>query len=125
MKVSQKKILLVDDSDIVLDLAGAALEAAGYVVVTAQSAIGLSGIVRAEQPACIVLDVTMPGLAGNTSVEIVRRYGASRTPILLHSDRPLQELEKLGLECGADDVVLKSPDCAALLHAVRKHVADS
>lgn len=112
------RVLLVDDSEVVLEIAGAALSAAGFSVVTAPSALGLGSLMRTERPDCIVLDVCMPLVPGNRSASMMRELGGVKTPILLHSDRPLEELRRLAAECGANGVVPKSADCQELVEAV-------
>lgn len=119
----KKRVLVVDDSEVALEVAAGALEDAGFEVHTAQSALGLTQLLRSVQPDCIVLDVAMPALSGTKSVEILRKHGGETLPILLHSDRPIVELTELARTCGADAAVTKSPDCRRLIAAVTRAVA--
>jgi CheY-like chemotaxis protein len=65
------RILLIDDSEAILDQARAALEGAGYDVVATDKAVGasrhLSGI------DLVILDFHMPGFDGKDVVESMRR----------------------------------------------------
>src|SRR5687767_1646654 len=123
------KILLVDDSDLALELAKMKLEEAGYAVVTLNSPFGFSATFRAERPDLVLLDVSMPALQGDRLVQIARRHWSShppsragvlgtppkRCPIVLYSDRPARELRSIALNCGADAYVAKNADFANVI----------
>lgn len=112
-------VLVVDDSEICLELARDALQAAGYEVVTSQTSLGVSRLLRRSEARCVVLDVSMPALTGDRLVQILRKASAEDLPVILHSDRPLHELIAIGERCGATRVARKEPDCASLVAAVR------
>lgn len=116
-------VLVVDDSEICIEVAKAALEEAGFRVVSATSPFGATGLVRQTGAACVVVDVSMPALDGNKLVEIFRRNLGPTVPILLHSDRPITQLRALALACGASGAVPKTSDGAALVAAVRRHLS--
>ncbi len=105
------KILVLDDSEVLLAVARASLEAAGYTVVTRDSPIGFSAMLRDERPDLALIDVLMPALAGSRLVEIVRPLPSRRHggPLLvLHSGILESALERLTKECGADGYIVKS-----------------
>jgi DNA-binding response OmpR family regulator len=118
-------VLVVDDSEICLELAREALEASGFRVVTTTSALGVNRLITSERPAVIVVDVTMPALRGDKLVQLVRRYQTNPVPILLHSDRPPEELSVFVRESGATGFVEKTPDGESLVRAVRAHTRQS
>lgn len=111
-------ILVVDDSEICLELAREALEASGFRVVTTTSALGVNRLISTEQPSVIVVDVEMPALRGDKLVQLVLRHQTDPAPILLHSDRPADELATYVHESGATGYVEKTADCAPLVRAV-------
>ena len=104
--LSDKKILLVDDEQEILDLLEAVLRKEGFQqvekAVTGQSAVE---ICRNWQPDAIVLDVMLPDIDG---FEVCRQMRAfSFAPILFLSARS-DDLDKLlGLGIGGDDYVTK------------------
>jgi CheY-like chemotaxis protein len=115
-----KTVLVLDDSEIALEVARGALESAGYAVVTSTSTFGFSRLCMQTNPDLVVVDVNMPALAGDRLVEILRRFQSRPFPIVLHSDRPAAELKSLALACGANGSARKSADCAALLREIER-----
>jgi two-component system OmpR family response regulator len=116
----RRKILVLDDSDIALEVARQALRGAGYEVLTCSSPLGFSKLCMQTDPDVVVIDVDMPALKGNRLVEILRRSSKAAVPIILHSDRPVSDLQSLARACGADGAARKSPDCLPLLFETRK-----
>lgn len=127
MRVKQK-ILVVDDSDIALELAKLRLEEVGFEVATLNTPFGFSATLWAEEPDLVLLDVTMPALHGDRLLQIAHRsQGGStskrRCPIVLYSDRPQEELSKIAEACGADGYVQKSSNFKLVIAQIRKLLA--
>ncbi len=120
MRDEKPTIVLLDDSEVCLELASEALEGAGMKVITANSGLGASRLLAATRPDCVVIDVSMPALSGDKLVEIIRRSLVRDVPIVLHSDRPIRELRTIANACGADGAVVKTTDCRALIDEVRR-----
>ncbi|WP_170397777.1 response regulator transcription factor [Ruegeria arenilitoris] len=120
------KILLVDDDPRLRDLAGLALERAGFQVITASD--GQMAVTHAarEAPDLIVLDIGLPEMDG---FEVCRRIRArSEVPILFLTARDDEIDRILGLEMGADDYVTKpfSPrELVARVRAILKRASGS
>ncbi|MEM9597432.1 MAG: response regulator [Acidobacteriota bacterium] len=118
-----KKILVVDDSEIVRQLVADRLEDAGYSVVTLGSAFQLNVAIQKDRPDLILLDVRMPALRGDRAAEILRRHRFSRgIPIVLFSDTDEEELGELVATTGADGFVRKSPGFVDLPAALRRWI---
>jgi DNA-binding response OmpR family regulator len=113
------KIVVVDDSSIVLDLVSEALRKEGFQVITVSNPFGFSNLLRREQPQLALVDVTMPALLGTQLVEIAVRAGGHKCLIVLYSDRPLNELAAMAQKCGADGYLPKDGDMRKLVHSVR------
>jgi DNA-binding response OmpR family regulator len=120
MTLEKPIVVLLDDSEVCLELATDALESAGMQVVTGNSGLGASRLLAATRPDCVVIDVSMPALSGDRLVEIIRRSVVRDVPIVLHSDRPRGELAALAQTCGANGAVVKTPDCRQLVTEVRR-----
>jgi two-component system chemotaxis response regulator CheY len=80
-------ILVVDDTESVRNLFRVILERAGYrVTMAAAGADALAGLVRAEPPDLLLVDIEMPGMSG---VEFLRRWTdlvhPARIPVILSS----------------------------------------
>ncbi len=100
-------VLLIDDNT---DLAGSLadfLEEYGYEFDFAYSgASGLELIVSNSYDA-IILDVTMPGIDGFKTCEMIRNSLHNPTPILFLTARDTIEDKVTGYEAGADDYLVK------------------
>jgi CheY-like chemotaxis protein len=74
-----RRILVVDDDDMLREVAQTALElVGGWQVSTAQSGAQAHQQARAERPDAILLDVMMPGLDGPTTANALRADPATR-----------------------------------------------
>ncbi len=110
-------VLVVDDDPRMLSMMRRVLEADGYHVVTAPEGESALEIVRRGHINLIILDVMMPGLDGFEVCRTVRRE--SVVPILMLTARD-EAVDKVGgLDCGADDYVVKPFDTDELMARVR------
>jgi CheY-like chemotaxis protein len=109
MSRQKLKIMVVDDSKLVLERVRHALERAGHVVTLRDSALGTVSAVLKECPDVLVLDVSMPALDGNRLAALVSEVKQDIT-LILHSARDERELEALTLQCGAHGYIKKSND---------------
>lgn len=116
VNVSEFKILIIDDDEVLLELLAEHVRTAGYRPVTASN--GVAGLRQAteEHPALVVLDVMMPGLDG---WEVARRIReVSPVPIIVLTAKG-EEIDKLrGFRLGVDDYVTKPFSFAELIARV-------
>ena len=101
-------ILIVDDEEgIRLSLRGI-LEDEGYAVAEAASAEEGLSLAEAVQPDLVFLDIWLPGMDGITAIKEIRSTeGLKNIPIMVLTARE-KELDKVvGLDCGADDYMVK------------------
>jgi DNA-binding response OmpR family regulator len=100
-----KKILIVDDDADIVRLLATALREAGYMPLTAASAIeGLRALFN-ERPNLILLDIMMPGMDGWEMAARVREL--SDVPLIMVTAKD-SEVDKLrGFNLGIDDYVTK------------------
>jgi CheY-like chemotaxis protein len=119
--MAREKILIVDDSEIVRDTARLTLERAGYTVITADTPIGVSSLVRKESPDLLMVDVSMPALTGDRLVRLLRdKLGKPTIRIVLFSNRPEAELRHLLTTSGADGFIRKTGDESQLVRDVER-----
>jgi two-component system alkaline phosphatase synthesis response regulator PhoP/OmpR family response regulator RpaB len=106
MKRKSKLSILVvdDDKDIVQTLKGN-LELDGYEVLTALDGRTGLHIARIIRPDLIILDLTLPDIDGIKTCQIIRRE--FDFPIIMLTARDGVADKVLGLECGADDYIVK------------------
>ncbi len=123
MPDKRRKILIIDDSELVLAMAGDALKGAGYEVFTATNGIEANSYIfsTTNRPDLIILDIMMPLLDGNKKAKILKEKDFSREiPIMFISSKSEDELEKLVVESGADGYVCKPFSSQTIVNAVRK-----
>ncbi|MBT0653714.1 response regulator [Geomobilimonas luticola] len=108
----KKRVLVVDDSDIVLAMARDALEGGGFDVVTAPDAKESDAyIFDIRQPDLIILDVMLPGMDGDKKAKLLKSNDLTRhIPVLLLSSKPAEELRRLVTASGADGFIRKPFD---------------
>ena len=123
--MKQKRILIVDDSELVLIMARDALEAAGYEVFTAGSGIEANGyIFSPRKPDLIILDVMLPMLDGNKKAKLLREKEFSREiPILLLSSKSEEELRHMVAESEANGFIRKPFTSDGIVSRVKEALA--
>lgn len=115
------KVIICDDSSIVLDFAQGALEAAGFTVVATDNPLSVAHLVRRESPDLVVIDVNMPSISGDVVAQIVGSRGLTRkVPVVLHSDLSESELEARATRSGAAGFIRKTGDESSFVASVRK-----
>jgi two-component system alkaline phosphatase synthesis response regulator PhoP/OmpR family response regulator RpaB len=127
MKRKSKLSILVvdDDKDIVQTLKGN-LELDGYEVLTALDGRTGLHIARTIRPDLIILDLTLPDIDGIKTCQIIRRE--FDFPIIMLTARDGVADKVLGLECGADDYIVKPfnfLELSARIKAIFKRVERS
>ena len=119
MSGQRKKIVLLDDSDLIRELVREALEAEGYEIVDTSTPFGFSNLLRREKPDLALLDVTMPTLRGDKLAEIAIQHGIA-CPIVLFSDRPAAELDAMAKAIKAAGYIRKTGDMNEVLRSVQR-----
>ncbi|MEN6439886.1 MAG: response regulator transcription factor [Syntrophobacter sp.] len=119
-------ILVVDDDrDIVQTIKGN-LELDGYEVLTAPDGRSALDMAKAHRPGLIILDLNLPDIDGIRVCQIMRRE--FDFPIIMLTARDGLSDRVLGLECGADDYMVKpfsSLELSARIKAILKRVERS
>jgi len=109
--MNKKKILLVDDSDLVSDMLISCFEESGYNVVRAKN--GIDGIkkVYSEIPDIIIMDVEMPLLQGYQASRLLKnKRGVKDIPIIMHTSHTEDKDKFWAITSGADAFICKSYD---------------
>lgn len=115
------RTLIIDDDDIARELLRSSLEDASHSVFELPSPIGATKKIIEEKINVVVLDVMMPEVSGDKLAKMLRgnpRMG--RVGIVLVSSLKAEELRRLQLESGADEVVEKSRIRQDLALAVKR-----
>lgn len=112
------RLLLIEDEPSLRTAVRDALTDEGWRVITA--ADGADGLEKAlrEKPDAIILDIMLPKLDGYALCRELRRLG-HRVPVLMLTARGQVEDRVHGLDCGADDYLVKPFSLAELKARLR------
>lgn len=114
-----KRILLMDDSEIFLEVMAHALKKEGYAVTCALN-LGELDKVRSEGPSDLVLmDVQMPEAFGDDIAMTLRHAYGVTAPIYLLSSLDEGELAQRAKEAEIDGFISKNGGMEAVLTTVR------
>lgn len=104
--LKSRKILIIDDEKVILDLTSIILRNRGYQVFTAQDAMAGLEIVEAQQPELALLDYMMPGMDGLTTLREIRRRFPD-TYVIMFTGKGNEEIAVELMKAGASDYLLK------------------
>ncbi|MEU6018252.1 response regulator transcription factor [Streptomyces sp. NPDC047515] len=107
----------MDDDEDVRTLAGWQLEAEGFRVTAVSDGQAALSAVERDRPDLVLLDLTLPLLAGLDVLTHIRRSG--NLPVIVVSGRTGETDRIIGLDLGADDYVMKPFSPAELAARVR------
>ncbi len=99
------RILVVDDDKDIVQTIKGNLELDGYEVLAAFDGRTGLHIAKTTRPDLIILDLTLPDIDGIKTCQIIRRE--FDFPIIMLTARDGVADKVLGLECGADDYIVK------------------
>lgn len=106
--MSDKRILVVDDEEHIVELIKFNLEKEGCTVFTANSGDVALKIAKDKMPDLILLDLMLPEIDGLEVCKLIRKdENISEIPIIMITAKS-EEIDKIvGLEIGADDYITK------------------
>jgi two-component system cell cycle response regulator len=124
--LSTPKVLVADDSPLVLRMIEKMLDSAGFGVVTARD--GLEAIEKAfaEDVGLVILDVMMPRMNGYQACRMLKTEAATKhIPVIILTSRDQAGDRFWGLETGADHYVTKDAEPQKILELVKQIMATS
>lgn len=102
-----RRIAVLDDDPLYLEMVERVVHEAGYVCRTHATGNGLIQEMRRESFDLLVVDWELPDIAGPQVVQWVREHVGKEVPILFITHRSEESDIIAGLECGADDFMVK------------------
>ena len=115
-----KRILIVEDDDVVTEAISYNLEWNGYQVEAAADGLSALRLVQKEPPDLIILDIALPKKNGlDLCREIRHAENTAKLPIIMLTARGSELDKEVGLDAGADDYVTKPFQRSELLARVR------
>jgi diguanylate cyclase (GGDEF)-like protein len=116
----RKKILVIDDTELMVKLTTDILTEHGYEVVSANNGVDGIKMVASEKPDLVLLDVVMPGIDGFEVCKLLRKDESNNLiPIIMLTAQGNEEDKLAGLELGADDYITKPFNPRELVSRVR------
>ncbi|WP_343622268.1 ATP-binding protein [Roseateles puraquae] len=119
------RLLVVDDSEINLEVLSRMLEREGAQVVCETSAASaLARLERAERFDAVLLDIQMPDIDGLEATRRIRRTpGLAGLPVLALTAGALAEERRRALDAGMDEFLTKPVDPDKVVQALSRHLA--
>lgn len=114
-----KRILLMDDSPIFLEVMRNALEKEGYAVVCASNLAELDGVRSQVSSDLVLMDVQMPEAFGDDIAMTLRHAYGVQAPIYLLSSLDESELAERAKWAEIDGFISKNKGMDAVITAVR------
>ena len=107
-KAGNKRILVAEDEQDVLNFVATNLKTAGYQVLKAENGESALEQVRSALPALVVLDLMLPGMSGLEVCKVLKGDPATKPIPIIMLTAKAEEVDRIvGLELGADDYVTK------------------
>ncbi|GAB1342402.1 response regulator [Gemmatimonas sp.] len=111
-----RRVLLVEDNALNLDMLSRRLTRKGYDVLTALDGESAVSLARAHQPDLVVLDMSLPVLDGLEATRRIKDAPETRdTPILILTAHALVHDRERAFGAGCDDFDTKPVDLPRLL----------
>lgn len=115
------RVLLIDDSEIVLEATSAMLTNAGFEVRAVSSMQRFLNALLDWKPQVVVTDLHMPEMSGAELCAWIRRQmPTNRIPIIVYSSTPEHELEDIVRDSGADACISKERGLMGVADRIRE-----
>jgi CheY-like chemotaxis protein len=105
-----RTVLVVDDDDVIREVAKVALEiVGGWRVLVARSGTEAQQVARSQTPDAVLLDVMMPGMDGPRTAEALQRDPDTRQIPVVFLTAKLSDPDSLNLRNGSSVGVIAKP----------------
>lgn len=118
------RLLLVEDDELLGDAVKTGLTQFGYIVDWLKDGEAARAALKSESFELIILDLGLPKLSGINLLQSIRHDG-NTTPVIILTARESVESRVKGLDCGADDYIIKPFDLNELSARIRALVRRS
>jgi CheY-like chemotaxis protein len=124
--MSERKILVVEDNDMNMQLVEFLLEEGGYAIVKATSgeeALAITQNGSDSAPDLILMDIHLPGMDGLSVVRAMKENArTSRIPILALTAHAMRGDKDRFLEAGCDGYISKPIDVKTFLSSIERFI---
>ena len=120
------KILLVEDNEMNRDMLSRRLQRRGHEVLVAVDGEQGVAMARAESPALVLMDMSLPGIDGWEATRQLKADGATRgTPVIALTAHAMAGDREKCLAAGCDDFDTKPVDFERLLGKIQALLSGS
>ncbi len=119
--MTNKKIIVCDDDEGILDMLTFVLEDSGYNVIAEPNSLNVLQLVKKERPDLLMVDLWMPVLSGDQVVKRLKAEDSTRNiPVIVISAST--DGKKIAYEAGADRYIAKPFDIDQLIDKVQEAI---
>jgi CheY-like chemotaxis protein len=121
MKMENKKILICDDDEGILDMLELILEDTPYQIIAEQNSLNVLSLVEKLSPDLVLLDLWMPILSGDQVLKAIRSDPFTKdVPVIIISAS--RESEQIARTAGASAFIAKPFDFNELVTVINLHI---
>lgn len=117
-----KKVVIIDDNPVIVRLYARLFQKAGFHPLVTDSGDKGYTLILKEKPVAAVIDFMLPGLSGLEVCREVRRVLGGQIKLVVFTGDDNVELRQRCLQAGADEVVVKNAETAAIVTVVSRLV---
>lgn len=111
--INKKKILIIEDENVIRNELKTLLENSGYEVLALENFHNTKEDILNEKPDLILLDINIPNINGEILLKEIRKE--SNVPVIMVTSRAGEVDEVLSISYGADDYITKPYNPTILL----------
>ena len=120
--MNNKKILICDDDEGILDMLELILEDSGYDIIAERNSLNVKSIIDREHPDLILLDLWMPVLSGDQVLKSLRKNSKTQyLPVIIISAST--EGQKIADESGANAFIAKPFNFDELIQKIEHYIS--
>jgi CheY-like chemotaxis protein len=121
MKMENKKILICDDDEGILDILELILEDTPCQIIAEQNSLNVLSLVEKLSPDLVLLDLWMPVLSGDQVLKAIRSDPFTKdVPVIIISAS--RESEQIARTAGASAFIAKPFDFNELVTVINLHI---
>ncbi|HXC93930.1 MAG TPA: response regulator [Geobacteraceae bacterium] len=123
--MARKKVLLVDDVHLILELEKAFLKGLPVDLLVARNGVEALEVVKRERPDLIYMDLNMPIMDGLTCCRVLKGDPETRAiPVIMVTTHGREQDQLLCRSAGCDDYITKPIDARIFVEKGRNCIAD-
>ncbi|RKZ49868.1 MAG: response regulator [Gammaproteobacteria bacterium] len=116
-----KKVLYVDDSEVMRKIVKMVLENLGYQILTASSGKEAVEVCSKEQPDLVLMDLSMPNFDGFATIQVLINNGYTNPIVILTASENEEDRAK-AKALGCADYILKTVDMGDIKRVINRHI---